>query len=96
MFYSLIHPDIGVSLASHTSKTSRDHTSKKDYGEVDGLFEAAKCKIDIGYDYVLFGHLHKRILEKYNHGYYINLGSWLTAPCYGVFKENKFEIVDWK
>ncbi len=27
--YSLIHPDIGVTLASHTSKSSRDYTSKK-------------------------------------------------------------------
>jgi UDP-2,3-diacylglucosamine hydrolase len=96
MFYSLIHPDIGVALASHTSKTSRDYTSKKDYGEVDGLFEAAKCKIDEGFDYVLFGHLHKRIYENYKQGYYINLGSWLSAPCYGVFKDNKFEIEDWK
>ena len=96
IFYSLIHPDIGVALASHTSKTSRDYTSKKDYGEVDGLFEAAKCKIDEGFDYVLFGHLHKRIYENYKQGYYINLGSWLSAPCYGVFKDNKFEIVDWK
>jgi UDP-2,3-diacylglucosamine hydrolase len=93
--YSLIHPDIGVSLASHTSKTSRDYTTRKDFGEVDGLFEAAKCKIDQGYDYVLFGHLHKRIFEKYKQGYYINLGSWLSTPCYGVYKENKFEIVDW-
>jgi UDP-2,3-diacylglucosamine hydrolase len=96
MFYSFIHPDLGVGLASRTSKSSREYTSKKDYGEVDGLFDAAKRKIDIGYDYVLFGHLHKRIYEKYREGYYINLGSWLSAPCYGIFKDNKFEIVDWK
>ncbi len=96
MFYSFIHPDIGVSLASHTSKTSRDYTTKKDFGEVDGLFEAAKCKIDDGFDYVLFGHLHKRIYEKYKQGYYVNLGSWLSNPCYGIFNDNKFEIVDWK
>lgn len=96
MFYSFIHPDIGVSLASHTSKTSRDYTTKKDFGEVDGLFEAAKCKIDDGFDYVLFGHLHKRIYEKYKQGYYVNLGSWLSNPCYGIFNDSKFEIVDWK
>ncbi len=94
--YSFIHPDIGVSLASCTSKSSREYTSRKDYGEIDGLFETAKKKIDMGFDYVLFGHLHKRIYEKYKNGYYINLGSWLSAPCYGIFKENKFEIVDWK
>jgi UDP-2,3-diacylglucosamine hydrolase len=94
-FYSLIHPDIGVSLASHTSKSSRGYTSQKDYGEIDGLFEAAKNKIDLGFDFVLFGHLHKRVFEKYKNGYYINLGSWLSAPCYGRFRDNTFEIVDW-
>ena len=94
--YSWIHPDIGVAVASNTSKTSRDYTSKKDYGEEDGLFEAAKSKIDEGFDYVLFGHLHKKYFLKYKNGYYINLGSWLDAPCYGIYKDGKFEIVDWK
>lgn len=94
--YSIIHPDLGVSLASHTSKQSREYTSRKDYGEVDGLYETAKHLIDDGYDYILFGHLHKRIFQKYKQGAYINLGSWLTVPCYGIFKNNEFEIVDWK
>jgi UDP-2,3-diacylglucosamine hydrolase len=92
--YSLIHPDLGIGLASRSSKNSREYTSHKNYGEVDGLFEAAKEQINKGFDYVIFGHLHKRIYQKYNDGCYINLGSWLTTPCYGVFKENKFEIVD--
>jgi len=94
--YSWLHPDLGISLASRTSKTSRDYTAKKDYGEVDGLFEAAKNKIDEGYDYVLFGHLHKRCFVQYKKGYYINLGSWLDSPCYGRFENNKFEIVNWQ
>ncbi len=94
--YSWIHPDIGVALASSTSKTSRDYTTKKDYGEEDGLYEAAKEKIEQGFDYVLFGHMHSRCYMKYKNGYYINLGSWLDAPCYGVFKNNKFEIVDYE
>ena len=93
--YSLLHPDWGISLASSTSKKSRDYTSKKDYGELDGLFETAKNKIDEGFDYVLFGHLHKRLFEHYKNGYYINLGSWLDKPCYGIFKDNEFKIVDW-
>lgn len=93
--YSLIHPDLGVALASHTSKSSRDYTSKKDYGEKDGLFEAARKKIDEGYDYVLFGHLHSRQFQKYKNGYYINLGSWISEPCYGKFTD-KFEIIDIK
>jgi UDP-2,3-diacylglucosamine hydrolase len=93
--YSLIHPDIGVALASHTSKSSRDYTTKKDYGEQDGLFEAAKKKIDVGFDYVLFGHLHRKQYLQYKNGFYINLGSWIQEPCYGKFSD-KFEIIDIK
>lgn len=93
--YGLIHPDIGVSIASRTSKTSRDYTTKKDYGEEDGLFDAARSFIDKGFDYVLFGHLHKRCFNQYKNGIYVNLGSWIEQPCYGRFSD-KFEILDWK
>ena len=93
--YSLLHPDFGIWLASSTSKSSRDYTGKKNYGEIDGLFEAAKEKIDDGFDYVLFGHSHNRKFEKYNNGYYINLGTWLEQPCYGKFDGSSFEIIDW-
>ncbi len=94
--YSWVHPDIGIAIASGTSKSSREYTSKKDYGEVDGLYDAARNKIDEGFDYVIFGHLHHRQFEKYKNGIYINLGSWLDAPCYGIFRDNNFEIVEWK
>lgn len=93
--YGLIHPDLGVAIASRTSKSSRDYTTKKDYGEEDGLFEAARSFIDKGFDYVLFGHLHKRCFNQYKQGTYINLGSWIENPCYGKFTD-KFEIIDWK
>lgn len=93
--YGLIHPDLGIAIASRTSKSSRDYTAKKDYGEEDGLFEAAENFIDQGNDYVLFGHLHKRCFYNYKQGTYINLGSWIDNPCYGKFTD-KFEITDWK
>ncbi|MEW6003821.1 MAG: UDP-2,3-diacylglucosamine diphosphatase [Stygiobacter sp.] len=93
--YSLIHPDLGISIASKSSRASRDYTSKKKYGETDALFETAKKKIDLGYDYVIFGHSHKKAFEKYNYGFYINLGTWLEKPCYGKFINN-FEINDWE
>jgi UDP-2,3-diacylglucosamine hydrolase len=94
-FYSIIHPDFGIWLASSTSRQSREYTKAKDYGEVDGMFEEAKKKIDEGYDYVIFGHLHQRKFETHKQGTYINLGSWLDKPCYGIFKDNEFKIIDW-
>lgn len=92
--YSIIHPDLGIKLASSTSKKSRDYTQSKSYGEIDGVAEAAKKKIDEGYDYVIFGHTHQSAFEKYKDGYYINFGSWLSQPCYGKFTDNKFEIIN--
>lgn len=94
--FSLIHPDLGIKVASGTSKKSRDYTATKDYGESDSLFEVAKEKISEGYDYVMFGHSHRQRFEKYKDGYYVNLGTWLINPCYGKFENEKFEIIDWK
>lgn len=92
--YSMIHPDLGIKIASLSSKTSRNYTSQKFQSSLDGLFDIAKEKINEGYDYVILGHSHIRTFEKFNNGYYINLGSWLQKPCYGKFT-NKFEIIDW-
>ena len=93
--YGLLHPDLGVGLARFTSRSSRDYTTQKDYGEEDGLFDAAKSKIDSGNDFVIFGHLHKKYFVKYKDGTYINLGSWIDSPCYGIYKDN-FEIKELK
>lgn len=93
--YSAIHPDLGIKIASSTSKTSRSYTENKNYGESDSLFEIAKGKIDSGFDYVMFGHSHIQTKNEYNKGYYINLGSWLENPCYGKFDGEHFEIIDW-
>ncbi len=93
--YYLVHPDLGISIARKTSKTSREYTEYKDYGETDGLFETAKLKIDDGYDFVIFGHSHMRDNKMYKKGQYINLGTWLSKPCYAIYKDNKIEIIDW-
>lgn len=92
--YSLIHPDLGIKIASKSSKASRDYTSIKNYGRQDGLLETAQKMISSGYNYVIFGHSHRRAFEKFENGSYINLGTWLEKPCYGKYT-NQFEIIDW-
>lgn len=93
--YSIIHPDLGIKIASGSSKASRDYTSTKNYGEFSGLLDTAKILINKEYDYVVFGHSHRRAMEKIDNGMYVNLGTWLKKPCYGKFT-NKFEIIDWE
>lgn len=92
--YSLIHPDWGIALASNTSKTSREYTKDKHYGEIDGVREEARSKLNNGYDFVIFGHTHQRVFESIEGGTYINLGTWLEKPCYGIYDSQKFEIID--
>lgn len=94
--YSLIHPNFGIKIASGTSKTSRDYTGQKNYGEDDGMMELAKSKIDQGFDYVLLGHSHKKQFKEYKNGYYINLGTWLDEALYGKYSEGEFKVVNWK
>jgi len=93
--YSLLHPNFGIWLGSSSSKKSRDYTSEKSYGETDSLFETAKNKIEDGFDFVVFGHSHIKREEEYKTGKYINLGTWLSTPCYGKFEDGEFEIIDW-
>ncbi len=92
--YRWLHPDFGIWLASGSSRKSRHYTDTKDYGTRDGLKDFAFRKIDEGFDYVVMGHRHKLEMLKYKNGIYINLGTWLSKPVYGVFDGNQFQIID--
>ncbi len=94
-FYSLIHPDLGIWLASSTSRKSRNYTSEKNYGETDGMFLTAEKLLAKGFDFVVFGHSHKKKEIEINDGKYINLGTWLTKPYYGKFINGKFDVMEW-
>lgn len=91
--YRLIHPDIGIWLASGSSRKSRHYTDSKNYGEKDGMLDFAKKKIDEGFDYVIMGHKHKVQFVNYKNGYYINLGEWIKNPHYGKFDGNEFQLI---
>lgn len=94
--YSLIHPNLGIKIAKGTSNTSREYTGHKDYGEGDGLYEFAKTKFEMGFNFVILGHTHQKRIEEYNNRIYANLGTWLEKPMYGIYENGKFEIKDWK
>ncbi len=91
--YYLLHPDIGIALASTSSKKSRNYTDKKDYTNRDGMRDFAVQKIEEGFDYVIMGHRHLFINEKIGNGRYINLGEWLTDPHYARFDGNDLKLL---
>jgi len=97
--YSLIHPDLGITLAQSSSKTSRVHTEERSRGS-DGMKEFGVKKIEEGYDYVIMGHFHKpqkiEVSRPSGKGFYITLGDWIKNDTYGVFENGNFELKFWK
>ncbi len=96
MLYSLLHPRISFGIARRVSKTSRDYTGAKDYGEGDGMKEFAARQIARGYDYVLLGHRHVPAYEPMGKGVYVNLGDWMTHFTYAVFNGSELKLCSWK
>lgn len=95
--FRLIHPDIGIGIASWASKGSRIHTDAKEYGEQsvgDGLRDFAEKKIkESGYDYVIMGHKHKAEIQTFGSGTYMNLGHWLSFPAtYAIFDGKELKL----
>jgi len=95
--FRLIHPDIGIGIASWASKGSRIHTDAKEFSERsigDGLRDfAEKTLRESGYDYVIMGHKHKAEIIKFDTGTYVNLGHWLSFPAtYATFDGNILEL----
>ncbi len=90
--YRLLHPDIGIGLASSSSKTSRNYTDKKDFGETDGMKDFAANKIEEGCDFVIMGHKHQIEKHNFGKGIYYNLGDWLNEPTFGYFDGTEMHL----
>jgi len=93
--YSLLHPDWTAPLARGSSKTSREYTGNKDFGETDGMIKFSKEKFAEGYDIVIMGHRHKPLEHHSNNNLYLNLGDWITYNTYAEFDGKTIELKEW-
>lgn len=93
--YRWLHPDVGVWLARRSSRSSRQYTSNKDYGEQEGMVREAEKKIREGYDIVIMGHRHKPSLIPIGNGVYVNLGDWIDHRTYAELSNGSIELKTW-
>lgn len=93
--YRWIHPDIGVSIARGSSRSSRAYTSAKDFGEDEGMIAHATEKIRAGADVVVMGHRHVPDLRVIGNGVYVNLGDWITHNSYGTMSGGTMHLRTW-
>jgi len=93
--YRWLHPDLGVRLAHRSSQTSRTYTSKKDFGEEEGMMAHATKMIERGIDVVVMGHRHEPALTPIGGGVYVNLGDWISHATYGRFALGVMHLDTW-
>ena len=93
--YRWLHPDIGVPLARGSSQSSREYTSRKKFGEGEGMAAFAAGKIRSGVDIVVMGHRHTPELVVMGEGTYVNLGDWITHRTYGVLRDGVITLQRW-
>lgn len=94
--YSLLHPDIGIALASAMSRKSRQYNSKREFNETEDIFRYVTKKITEGYDIVIMGHWHKPTYKEIGKGVYINLGDWIRFYTYAEMENDTIKLKEWK
>jgi len=86
--FARLHPNLGIGLASFSSKKSRAATGKEDFVFNDindeRLFHYCQEYLKNEYvDYFIFGHRHLPLdIPLENNARYINLGEWLFEQTY--------------
>jgi len=93
--YRWLHPDLGIPLARRSSRSSRDYTMGKDYGESDGMAHFAAKRLGEGSDIVIMGHRHQPELKQLASGTYVNLGDWITFNTYAVLSKGSIALRTW-
>jgi UDP-2,3-diacylglucosamine hydrolase len=93
--YRWLHPDIGVRLAKGSSRTSREYTSNKHYGEEKGMVQYATGKIEHGIDVVIMGHRHRPEVIPIGQGMYINLGDWISYNTFAELTDGNVQLKTW-
>lgn len=93
--YRWLHPDLGVRLARGSSRTSREYTSQKHYGEEEGMMSCAREHIARGVDIVMMGHRHKPNVVAIDKGIYMNLGDWITYNTYAELTNGTVGLMTW-
>lgn len=83
--YSLMHPDLALSLGNKLSRTSskRKPQKPKQRRRSEGLeLYASKLIKNDKYDFVFMGHSHTPVFKPIGKGFYGNSGDWLRNFSY--------------
>jgi len=92
--YSLVHPDLGISLARSVSGASRKRPPDARLAEKMAAF--ARTRLEQGQDIVVLAHLHRPELRTFGSGIYLNTGDWVSNFSYGKLEQGRLSLEFWR
>ncbi len=100
--FKIVHPDIGIWIATQWSKRSREkHKEPERFLGEDQEYLIVYCKEVLEkehVDFFIFGHRHLPIDFSFEgkESRYINLGEWISQNQYAVFDGNELQLHSFK
>jgi UDP-2,3-diacylglucosamine hydrolase len=92
--YRLIHPDLGVPLATSWSRLSRSQSESDESAHADRLVEeVARPALAGDADVVVFGHVHHPTLRQIGTGVAVVLGDWIRHFTYLRLERGRLELL---
>ncbi|HUI91579.1 MAG TPA: UDP-2,3-diacylglucosamine diphosphatase [Chitinivibrionales bacterium] len=93
--YKLLHPDIGVPLASFFSGSSRKILADWITEEKREEYRQNARRLLETSDIVIFGHTHKPEIKKFGDKVYVNTGEWIRRYTYAKMENGEIKLFEW-
>lgn len=96
--FSLVHPDIGISLAKNIAVRSRQEMLKRNKTQnlQKAMTDFAHKKLAEGFDLVILGHSHVPEIVHFEQGVYLNSGDWVQNFTYGLIQNGEPFLKWWR
>jgi UDP-2,3-diacylglucosamine hydrolase len=91
--FRILHPDIGLRLASRFSKMSRRRSSRNSNGP--NLRAFLERKASEGFDFVVLGHIHRPQVIDVGNLRCLIVGDWIDSFSYGLYSEGRLSLERW-
>ncbi len=86
--FSMLHPDLGILIASRLSKESRKREEEFDFSRIDRIVSTK------GIDVLVSGHLHMPIIREVKGRVFVCPGDWMENFTYLKIAGGRMEIRD--
>lgn len=94
VYRSMLPADVGIGLAQAVSRIL--HDPDPDPAVVEALESHARVHLrSTSADTVVMGHSHKHVVRRWEHGMYVNTGSWYENNTFARLDEDGMRLSRW-